>query len=234
MIRSHGGAGCSEAKRQFLPSARRINGICPTPSAAGPFATSIASRICAISEFVLTRWGELPIVRPPFGKSNDFLESIPSKFLSFPKVAPRPVLSTSRQDSTTGNRCRYSRGREPPTPSKGSSKMKRLSLLLVAFAFLASASGCCCGLFHGCNSCGYPQSSPCGCGYAPGYQAYPMAPSCPTCPTCPGGGCGVNGPVMQQGAFYDGNSAYGALSSNAGYGATPAASLAAAERQSTF
>ena len=112
--------------------------------------------------------------------------------------------------------------------------MKRLSLLLVAFAFLASASGCCCGLFHGgCNSCGYPQS-PCGCGYAPAYQAYPMAPSCPTCPTCPSGGCGVNGPVMQQGASTMAIARSAQLSSNAGYGATPAASLAAAERQSTF
>jgi len=113
--------------------------------------------------------------------------------------------------------------------------MKRLSLLLVAVAFLTTASGCCCGLFHGCNSCGYP--APCGCGYGPGYPAYPAypAPACPTCPTCPGGGCGVNGPIIPQGAYYDGDSlSRAALSSNATYGPTPAASLAAAERLSTF
>jgi hypothetical protein len=112
--------------------------------------------------------------------------------------------------------------------------MKRLSLLLVAFAFLTTASGCCCGLFHGCNSCGYP-SSPCGCGYAPAYQAYPAPGGCSTCPTCPNGGCGANGPMIQQGAFYDGDSMYRAsLTSNAAYGATPAASLAAAEKLPTF
>jgi hypothetical protein len=117
--------------------------------------------------------------------------------------------------------------------------MKRLSLLLVAVAFLASASGCCCGMFHGCNSCGYP-SSPCGCGYSPGYQAYPAYPAspgcgCSSCPTCPSGGCGVQGPVMQQGAFYtpDGMDR-AALTSNAAYGATPQESLASAQRLSTF
>jgi hypothetical protein len=57
-------------------------------------------------EFLLTSWDEISIVRPPFGKSTDFLEPIPSKFLIFHKVDPRPVLSTSRLDSTTGNHCR--------------------------------------------------------------------------------------------------------------------------------
>lgn len=79
--------------------------------------------------------------------------------------------------------------------------MKRLSLLIVAFAFLMTTSGCCCGLFHGCGGgCGYPSS--CGsCGYQPGYT---VAPSCPTCPTCPGGGCGVQGaPVMGPGALLE-------------------------------
>jgi len=42
-------------------------------------------------EFVLTCFGEVPIVRPPFGKSNDFLESIPSKFSIFRQVDPQPV-----------------------------------------------------------------------------------------------------------------------------------------------
>ncbi len=116
--------------------------------------------------------------------------------------------------------------------------MKRLSLLLVVSAFLMTASGCCCGAFHGCNSCGYP-SSPCGCGYSPGYQAYPAypaSPGCSTCPTCPNGGCGVNGPIMQQGAFYDGGDSMNraAITSNVGYGATPAESLASAQRLQTF
>lgn len=118
--------------------------------------------------------------------------------------------------------------------------MKRLSLLFVAFALLTTGSGCCCGLFHGCNSCGYP-SSPCGCGYAPAY-GYPVAPPCGSCgacgaggcPTCPGGGCGVT-PGIPQGAFYTPDSmSHAALSSNVSYGATPAESLAAAERNSTF
>jgi hypothetical protein len=91
--------------------------------------------------------------------------------------------------------------------------MKRLSLLAVALTLLMTASGCCCGLFHGCGggcgyppacgSCGYaqPPCSSCGsCGYQPGYAA--PAP----CSTCPNGGCGVQGgPVMQQGAFYEGS-----------------------------
>lgn len=59
-------------------------------------------------ELLLTRRIELPIVRPPFGKSTDFLESIPSKLLIFFKVHPRPVLSTSFLRSTTGKDCRYS------------------------------------------------------------------------------------------------------------------------------
>ncbi len=113
--------------------------------------------------------------------------------------------------------------------------MKRLSLLLVVSAFLMTASGCCCGAFHGCNSCGYPAASPCGCGYAPAYQAYPASPGCSTCPTCPNGGCGVQGPMMQQGAFYDGDSMNrAALTSNVGFGATPAESLASAQRLSTY
>src|ERR1700691_1655902 len=57
-------------------------------------------------EMLLTREGELPIVRPPFGKSTDFLEQIPSNFLIFFKVDPQPVLSTSLLKSKTGNRCR--------------------------------------------------------------------------------------------------------------------------------
>jgi hypothetical protein len=182
-------------------------------------------------EMLLTSEDELPIVRPPFGKSTDFLERIPSNFLNFSKVDPRPVLSTSLLKSKTGNRCRSLTRQRTSDPFERMFKMKRLSLLLVACAFLTTVSGCCCGAFHGCNSCGYP-SSPCGCGYAP---AYPVAPACPTCPTCPNGGCGVNGPMMQQGAFYDGDSMNRAsLTSNAGYGATPAASLAAAERLPTF
>jgi hypothetical protein len=41
--------------------------------------------------------------------------------------------------------------------------------------------------------------------------------------------------MIQQGAFYDGDSMYRAsLTSNAAYGATPAASLAAAEKLPTF
>jgi hypothetical protein len=45
----------------------------------------------------------------------------------------------------------------------------------------------------------------------------------------------VNPGVIQQGAFYDGDSmSRAAMTSNVGYGATPAASLAAAERNSTY
>jgi len=114
--------------------------------------------------------------------------------------------------------------------------MKRLSLLLVVSALLMVASGCCCGAFHGCNSCGYPAPSGCGCGYAPAYQAYPASPGCSTCPTCPNGGCGANGPMIQQGAFYDGGDSMSraALTSNVGFGATPAESLASAQRLQTF
>jgi hypothetical protein len=115
--------------------------------------------------------------------------------------------------------------------------MKRLSLLAVAFTLLLSASGCCCGLFHGCGGCGYPPA--CGsCGYAQppcgscGYQpAYASPAPCSTCPTCPGGGCGVQGPVMQQGAFYEGN--FGtAVSSTSPSPATP--TLAAANELRTY
>jgi len=82
--------------------------------------------------------------------------------------------------------------------------MKRLSLLAVAFALLVSASGCCCGLFHGCGGCGYPPA--CGsCGYAPPCGSCGPVYGAPACPTCPGGGCGVQGPVIQQGAFYEGS-----------------------------
>jgi len=59
-----------------------------------------------LPELLLTPLGEIPIVRPPFGKSHDFLEPIPSQFLSFHKVDPLPVLSKSLLDSTTGNHCR--------------------------------------------------------------------------------------------------------------------------------
>ncbi|HET6327914.1 MAG TPA: hypothetical protein VFG04_24740 [Planctomycetaceae bacterium] len=102
--------------------------------------------------------------------------------------------------------------------------MKRLSLLAVALTLLTTASGCCCGLFHGCGGgCGYPPpcgscAPPCGsCGYQPAYAPAP----CSTCPTCPGGGCGVQGPgVMQQGAFYEGS--FGtAISSTSPSPATP-------------
>jgi len=82
--------------------------------------------------------------------------------------------------------------------------MNRLSLLAFAMTVLMTASGCCCGLCgHGCNTCGYG-----GCGYQPAYPAYAAPPcgGCSTCPTCPSGGCGVQGPVFQQGAFFDGNS----------------------------
>jgi len=183
----------------------------------------------------LTHRSEIPIVRPPFGKSTDFLEQIPSKFLFFPKVDPRPVLSTSHKDSTTGNRCRSLTRQRTSDPFERKFEMKRLSLLFVAFAILTTASGCCCGLFHGpcggCNSCGYapPPCGSCGGGYAPGY---PMAPSCPTCPS---GGCGAQGPMIQQGAFYDGDSMYRAsVTSAAPVGNPGTPTLAVADKLPTF
>jgi hypothetical protein len=150
----------------------------------------------------------MPIVRPPFGKSIDFLELIPSEFSIFLKVDPRLISRPRSSRQQIGNPCRSHRQRFRPLPKRIVS-MKRLSLLAVALTLLMTASGCCCGLFHGgCGGCGYPP--PCGsCGYAPapcsscggGYApAYGPAP----CSTCPGGGCGVQGPVMQQGAFYEG------------------------------
>ena len=112
--------------------------------------------------------------------------------------------------------------------------MKRLSLLLVAFAFLTTASGCCCGLFHGpcggCNSCGYAPPPCGGCGSCGGYApAYPMAPACPTCPN---GGCGVQAPLMQQGAFYEGDSMYRASVTSAAPIGAP--TLAATDKLPTF
>jgi hypothetical protein len=154
----------------------------------------------------------MPIVRPPFGKSIDFLEPIPSDFLIFLKVDPRPVSRPRSSCQQTGNPCRSHRQGCRPLP-KRIVPMKRLSLLAVAFALLVSSSGCCCGLFHGgCGGCGYPP--PCGsCGYAPACgscgPAYGPAP----CSSCPGGGCGVQGPVIQQGAFYEGG--YGTAVSQA-------------------
>ncbi|HEV3301839.1 MAG TPA: hypothetical protein VG055_19450 [Planctomycetaceae bacterium] len=108
--------------------------------------------------------------------------------------------------------------------------MKRLSLLAVALTLLMTASGCCCGLFHGgCGGCGYPP--PCGscapacgsCGYGPAYGPAP-------CSSCPGGGCGVQGPVMQQGAFYEGN--FGTAISQTS--PTPAAPTVAANDLRTY
>jgi hypothetical protein len=187
-----------------------------------------------IPEFLLTRRSEIPIVRPPFGKSSDFLEQIPSKFLVFPKVDPRPVLSTSQKDSTTGNHCRSLTRQRTSDPFERKFEMKRLSLLLVAFAFLTTASGCCCGLFHGpcggCNSCGYAPPPCGGCGSCGGYApAYPMAPACPTCPN---GGCGVQAPLMQQGAFYEGDSMYRASVTSAAPIGAP--TLAATDKLPTF
>src|ERR1700691_4271251 len=79
------------------PASKHAKRAPPLTSSASPLPTE---------EMLLTRWDELSIVRPPFGKSNDFLEQIPSNFLKFPKVDPRPVPSRSLQDSKTGNRCR--------------------------------------------------------------------------------------------------------------------------------
>jgi hypothetical protein len=45
----------------------------------------------ATPKFVLTLRQKMPIVRPPFGKSIDFLERIPSKFLIFLEVDPQPI-----------------------------------------------------------------------------------------------------------------------------------------------
>ena len=118
--------------------------------------------------------------------------------------------------------------------------MKRLSLLAVAFTLLFSASGCCCGLFHGCGGCGYPP--PCGsCGYAPscgscgscgsGYAPAYASPA--PCSTCPNGGCGVNGPVMQ-GAFYEGSSLGTAVGSASEMPTPAATSVAAANEIRTY
>ena len=106
--------------------------------------------------------------------------------------------------------------------------MKRLSLLAVAFTLLFSASGCCCGLFHGCGGCGYPPPcGSCGSGYAPAYAS--PAP----CSTCPNGGCGVNGPVMQ-GAFYEGSSLGTAVGSASEMPTPAATSVAAANEIRTY
>jgi hypothetical protein len=187
---------------------------------------------------VLTLRQKMPIVRPPFGKSFDFLESIPSKSEIFLEVDPQLISRPRSSCQKIGNRCRSHR-HETPTPSKRIVPMKRLSLLAVALLLLTTASGCCCGMFRGCGGgCGYPP--PCGsCGYAPqpcgscGYQpAYGAPAPCSTCPTCPGGGCGVQGgPVMQQGAFYEGS--FGtAISSTSPTLATP--TLAAANELRTY
>lgn len=101
--------------------------------------------------------------------------------------------------------------------------MQRLSLLIVSFTLLLTASGCCCGWGHGCNSCcGYPSA----CGYAP--PVYPAQPACPTCPTCPGGGCG-----MQPGVYP--SSYYEPLGTHLSSAATPAApTLASADALPTY
>jgi len=175
----------------------------------------------------------MPIVRPPFGKSIDFLEPIPSNFLIFLKVDPRPVSRPRSSRQQTGNPCRSHRQRFSDPFRKGMSQMKRLSLLAVAFALLVSTSGCCCGLFHPCGSCYQPPCGGCGyappcgscggCGYAPAYGPAP-------CSTCPSGGCGVQGPVLQQGAFYEGT--FGtAISSTS---PTPAAPTVAANELHTY
>ncbi len=183
---------------------------------------------------MLTLRQKMPIVRPPFGKSFDFLESIPSNSQIFSEVYPQLISRPRSSCQQIGNRCRSHR-HETPTPSKRIVPMKRLSLLAVALTLLMTASGCCCGLFHGCGGgCGYPPACgscapPCGsCGYQPAYAA--PAP-CSTCPTCPGGGCGVQGPVMQQGAFYEGS--FGtAISQTSPTPATP--TLAAANELRTY
>jgi hypothetical protein len=59
----------------------------------------------------------MPIVRPPFGKSIDFLEPIPSRFLIFLKVDPRPVSRPRSSCQQTGNPCRSHRQRFK-TPSE--------------------------------------------------------------------------------------------------------------------
>jgi hypothetical protein len=191
------------------------------------------------SEFVLTLRQKMPIVRPPFGKSIDFLEPIPSNFRFFLKVDPRPVSRPRSSCQQTGNPCRSHRQGCSDPFRKGFLPMKRLSLLAVALTLLVTSSGCCCGLFHGCGGCGYPPS--CGsCGYAPacgscgggcGYApAYGAPAPCSTCPTCPGGGCGVQGPVIQQGAFYEGG--FGTAISQAS--PTPASPTVAANDHAAY
>ena len=59
----------------------------------------------------------MPIVRPPFGKSIDFLERIPSRFLIFRKVDPRPVSRPRSSRQQTGSPCRSHRQRFK-TPSE--------------------------------------------------------------------------------------------------------------------
>ena len=213
-------------------SSRISRGIAPVKQTVWPYGQRTRC------EFLLTRGREMPIVRPPFGKSTDFLEQIPSNFLNFHEVDPAAGSVDVDSDSTTGKCCHHSPAANL-RPLRKEVQMKRLSLLLVAFAFLASASGCCCGLCgHGCNTCGYPayQPSPCGgcggCGYAP---AYPASPGCSTCPTCPNGGCGVQGPVIQQGAFYDGDSMNrAAVSSATPIGGVGGPTLAASDSLPTF
>ena len=68
-------------------------------------------------KFVLTLRQKMPIVRPPFGKSFDFLESIPSKSQIFFKVDPQPFSRPRSSCQQTGNRCRSHR-HEFPTPSE--------------------------------------------------------------------------------------------------------------------
>jgi hypothetical protein len=80
-------------------------------------ATWLRRNLPKFRDFVLTLPNKVPIVRPPFGKSFDFLESIPSKSQIFFKVDPQPFSRPRSSCQQTGNRCRSHR-HEFPTPSE--------------------------------------------------------------------------------------------------------------------
>ncbi len=120
-------------------------------------ATWLRRNLPEFGDFVLTLPNKVPIVRPPFGKSIDFLEQIPSKFSDFSQSRPAAgsleLASRLQQPAIaavlTGTILR-------PLPKRDCPDETSLSPRSSLSAFLMTASGCCCGLFHGCDSCGYP------------------------------------------------------------------------------
>src|ERR1700722_5682113 len=111
----HGADGPSPVRRLFPGCA-----ACTRDAVCGLRTTESCRRDFKIRlfELLLTRLIEIPIVRTPFGKSTDFLESIPSKFLIFfqspPAAGPVDVCS----EVNNRQMLPLLTGSEPPTPSK--------------------------------------------------------------------------------------------------------------------